>query len=411
MCAASHDPYAALRHRHYLRYAVGGTLANIGGAMQSVAVGWDLYERTGSAMALGGVGLVQVLPIILLAVPAGHLADRLDRRRIMLTAQAVVATGSVGLALLSWAGGSVASVYTCLALAAIARAFGGPASSAFWPGLVPAEAYSNAVTWRSGGFQVASVLGPALAGLLIGWQHRAVPAYLMDAALTLIFWLNVYQIPPRPVVPHPEPASWRSLLAGFGFLWRTKVLLAAVSLDMFAVLLGGATALLPIYAKDILHVGPVGFGLLRAAPAAGAVIMTLMIAHHPPTSRAGPAMLWSVVGFGVATVVFGLSQSFWLSLVALALTGALDNISVVVRHSLLQLQTPDAMRGRVNAVNSVFISCSNELGAFESGTVAAMFGPVVSVVAGGLGTLAVVAAVALLCPPLRRLRHLRATPD
>lgn len=401
-----HDPYAALRHRDYLRYAAGGTLANIGGAMQSVAVGWDLYERTGSAMVLGGVGLVQVLPVILLAVPAGHLADRLDRRRIMLYAQAVIAACSVVLALLSWWGGSVPAIYACLALVAVARAFGGPASSAFWPGLVPPAAYSNAVTWRSGGLHLATIVGPSFAGLIIGWQHSAMPVYLLDAVLTLIFWLGVYRIAPRPAVPHPEPASWRSLLAGFAFLWRSQVLFAAVLLDMFAVLLGGATALLPIFAKDILHVGPVGFGLLRAAPAVGAVAMTLLIVHRPPTARAGPAMLWSVAGFGVAMVVFGLSRSFWLSWIALGLTGALDTISVVVRHSLLQLRTPDAMRGRVNAVNGVFISCSNELGDFESGTVAALFGPVFSVVSGGIGTLVVVGLVAWRCPPLRRLRHL-----
>lgn len=406
MPSAPHDPYGALRHADFLRYALGGTLANVGSAMQTVAVGWDLYERTGSAMILGGVGLVQVLPIILLAVPAGHLADRVSRRRIILAAELIVAACSIALAVFSLHRAPVAAVYACLGLGAVARAFLSPASASLWPTLIPSALYSNAVTWRSSGFQIASVVGPALGGLTIAWSHSAVPVYLADAALSLAYWLCVSGIAPRPTTPSREPLSWRSLLAGFRFVWDTKVILAAITLDMFAVLFGGATALLPIFAKDILHVGPTGFGLLRAAPAVGALAMAFVIAHHPPRRHAGRAMLGSVIGFGVATIVFGLSSWFGLSLLMLALTGAFDSISVVVRHSLVQLRTPDAMRGRVTAVNSVFISCSNELGAFESGVVAAWLGPVLSVVTGGVGTILVVIATALIWPELRRLQGL-----
>jgi MFS family permease len=407
----THDPYAALRYRDYLWFALGAILANMGNAVQSVAVGWDLYERTGSAWVLGGVGLVQVLPVILLSVPAGHLADRLDRRRIILCAQAVVISCSVLLSLLAYVGGSLLAVYGCLFASAVARAFAGPATASFWPTLIPSRLYSNAVTWRSGGFQVASVAGPAIGGVVIAWQHSAVPAYLMDALLTLTFWFFMYRIRSRPVVRPSEPVSLRSLLAGFRFVWRTKVILGAVTLDMFAVLLGGATALLPMYAKDILHVGPVGFGFLRAAPAVGALVMALWTAHRPPFQQAGRALLGAVAGFGVVTIVFGFSTHFWLSLVTLALTGAFDNISVVIRHSLVQLRTPDAMRGRVTAVNSVFISCSNELGAFESGAIAALFGPVVSVVSGGVGTILIVLLAAVLWPELRQLKRLTSEPD
>ena len=402
-----HDPYASLRHRDFFSYALGATFANVGSAMQSVAVGWDLYERTGSALALGFVGLVQFLPIVLLALPAGHIADRFDRRKILLLAETIVIACSVGLAILSALHGPPAAMYACLAIAAVARAFANPASASFWPTLIPPDTYSNAVTWRSSGFQTASVVGPALGGLLIGWQHHALPAYLADIALTLCFWLSLYRTKSRGAPRHSEPLTLSAMLAGFRFVYKTKVIFAAVTLDMLAVLFGGAVALLPIYAKDILHVGPAGFGLLRSAPAIGALAMAILIAHRPPPQHAGRAMLWSVVGFGIATIVFGLSQWFWLSLLALALTGALDSISVVVRHSLVQLRTPNAMRGRVTAVNGVFISCSNELGAFESGAVAFLCGPVVSVVAGGIGTLFVVALVAARWPELRRLGRLQ----
>ena len=403
----SHDPYGALRFGAYRKYALGGLLANIGSNMQSVAIGWELYERTGSAMALGWVGLVQALPIVLLALPAGHVADRLDRKRIVAVGQVVAALCSIGLAILSMLRGPVSLVYGCLALGAVARAFSWPAGAALLPLLVPKEQFSNAVTWRSTCVQIASVAGPALGGLLIAQNQNCATVYFATAGLVLANAALVSTIASRAQVRAHETVHWKSLLAGIGFVWRTKVILAAITLDMFGVLLGGATALLPIYAKDILHVGPSGLGWLRAAPSFGALVMGVSLAHLPPLRSAGKALLGAVAGFGAVTIVFGLSPWFWLSLGMLALSGALDSISVIIRHSLVQLRTPDSMRGRVSAVNTVFISCSNELGEFESGTVAAFFGPVFSVVSGGVGTLLVVALVARNWPEIRALRTLR----
>jgi MFS family permease len=401
-----HDPYAALRYRAYRLFALGGIVAGIGQNMRGVAIGWELYERTGSAMALGWVGLAQALPIILLALPAGHLADRYPRKNIILVSLSVTVLCSIGLMAVSLSRAPVGWMYFLLVVGAVARAFNWPASAAILPSLVPKEVFSNAVTWRSSGFQVASVLGPALGGFLIGTTKSAAVVYGCHAGLTTAYLVFVAMLTLPVVARSKEAASLQSLLAGFGFVWRTKVILAAITLDMFAVLLGGATALLPIFAKDILQVGPAGLGWLRAAPAVGAFVMAMILAHRPPIQNAGKTLLWAVAGFGIVIVVFGLSKSFWLSMGALILSGAFDNISVVVRHSLVQLRTPDEMRGRVSAVNTVFISSSNELGEFESGTVAAWFGPVVSVVSGGIGTLLVVLGVSRLWPEIRKLRTL-----
>jgi MFS family permease len=403
----AHDPYAALRFRDYRLFTGGAVLANTGHTMLSVGVGWELYERTGDALPLGLVGLMQALPVLLFALPAGHLADQFDRRRIVLAMQFLAALGSLALAALSYVGASVNWFYVCLFLMATARAFSGPAYSAMLPQLVPVEAFANAVTWRSSGFQLASVVGPALGGLVLGLTRTAVPVYLADAVLTLLFLTGVLFVRGRQTVGTGEPMTLQSLAAGARFVWNTKVIFAAVTLDMLAVLFGGATALLPIYAKDILHVGPTGLGWLRAAPAIGALLMALIIAHRRPPQRAGQALLWSVAGFGIATIVFGFSTSFPLSLAMLFLAGALDNISVVVRHTLVQVMTPDAMRGRVSAVNGIFITTSNELGAFESGGVAKLFGPIFSVVSGGVGTLVVVGLTAMLAPALRKLGALQ----
>jgi MFS family permease len=402
----AHDPYAALRYRAYRLFALGGIVAGIGQNMRGVAIGWELYERTGSAMALGWVGLAQALPIILLALPAGHLADRYPRKNIILISLSVTVLCSIGLMAVSLAHAPVGWMYFLLVIGAVARAFNWPASAAILPSLVPKEVFSNAVTWRSSGFQVASVLGPALGGFLIGTTKSAAVVYGAHAVLTTAYLIFVAMLTLPVVARSKEAASLQALLAGFGFVWRTKVILAAITLDMFAVLLGGATALLPIFAKDILQVGPAGLGWLRAAPAMGAFVMAMILAHRPPIQNAGKTLLWAVAGFGVVIIVFGLSKSFWLSMGALVLSGAFDNISVVVRHSLVQLRTPDEMRGRVSAVNTVFISSSNELGEFESGTVAAWFGPVVSVVSGGIGTLVVVLGVSRLWPEIRKLRAL-----
>jgi MFS family permease len=402
-----HDPYAAWRYRDCGLYLIGSLFAAIGMNMQAVAVGWEAYERTGKAMTLGWVGLVQALPVVLFALPAGQLADRFDRRRILIWGLLFAALASAGLAHWSFTRGPVSMLYWLLFLFSVARALLWPASSALMPLLVPRDAFSNAVTWKSTTFQIASVGGPALGGLLIALYKAAGVVYVAAAGCSMLYLVSILMLRWRGAPRSAEPMSVKSVLAGLGFVRRTKVVLAAITLDLFAVLLGGATALLPIYAKDILHVGPSGLGWLRAAPAVGAFMMALVLAHRPPFKRAGPVLLWAVTGFGLTMIGFGLSKSFGFSMVMLVLSGALDNISVVVRHSLVQLSTPDELRGRVSAVNTVFISCSNELGEFESGTVAAWLGPIFSVVSGGVGTIVVVLTAMKLWPEIRKLRSLQ----
>ena len=319
-----------------------------------------------------------------------------------------------GMALLSWRQSPVGLLYGCLFLIGVARAFYGPSASTLVPQVVPGEVFTNAVTWNSNAWQLASAVGPALGGLIIALARDATPVYALGCLGSLIYAALVASIrrvnmPTQTAQPtfKRETPSVQSLIAGIHFLRQSPVLLAAITLDLFAVLFGGATALLPVYAKDILHVGPVGLGWLRAAPSVGAVSMALVVAHRPPFQRAGRAFLGSVAGFGAATIVFGVSRSFGLSLLMLFVLGALDNISVVVRSSLLLLRAPDEMRGRVSAVNSIFVSTSNELGAFESGTVAAWLGPVFAVVSGGIGTILVVIATAFIWPQLRDLGALQ----
>lgn len=401
----SQGSYAALRFRNFRLYIAGTLIAVIGQQMQSVAVGWELYERTGSAMALGWVGLVQALPVILLALPAGHLADRVSRKRIVMVAQVVLAVSSLGLAYLSYVQGSVRIIYLLLFLSGVARAFNAPARSALFPQIVPSYAFTNAVTWNSSFFEIGSMAGPALGGLIIALLQSATFVYVLDALLSLTRFSLVGLIEVREGHRH-EPLSLESLAVGIRFVYQTKIILATITLDLFAVLLGGAVTLLPIFAKDILQAGPTGLGWLRAAPSLGAFTMAMLQAHLPPMRHAGKALLWAVAGFGLATIVFGLSRCFLLSFAMLLLAGALDNISVVIRQTLVQTLTPDELRGRVSAVNNVFISCSNELGGFESGLVARFFGPVFSVVSGGIGTIAVVVWVNLVWPEVRRLRSL-----
>ncbi len=404
----AHDPYAAFRFRPFVLLIVGRVVASMGEQMASVAIGWELYERTHLALALGAVGLVQVMPVIALSLPAGHAADRFDRKRIVLISQLLLALGALGLATLSFLHGSLVLIYGCLFLIGIARAFSGPAGSTLLPQTVPPELFTNAATWSSSAWQAAAVLGPALGGLMIAVQHRAGWVYVVDAVAALIFFGFVLLLPIRRLARPLQPATIKSLVAGAHFVWTTKVILAAITLDLFAVLLGGATTLLPIFAKDILQVGPSGLGWLRAAPSLGAVVMAVVLAHLPPLRRAGATLLWAVAGFGLATIVFGLSRSFILSLLMLVMLGALDNISVVIRSTLLLVGTPDEMRGRVSAVSSIFISTSNELGGFESGLVASLFGPIMSVVGGVIGTLLVVTVVALTWPQIRQLKRLSA---
>jgi MFS family permease len=401
--ADGHDPYEALRFPDYRRLLAGNMLASVGTEMQAVAVGWELYERTGSTAALGFVGLAQFLPVFLLSLPAGHAADRYSRKALLVLAMAVTATSSLGLALLSWSQGPVPLVFVCVTLAGVGQALRAPARSALIAHLVPPEALHNAVTWNSSGWQIASMLGPAVGGLAIAVTRRALEAYVLAGACAVVCAVLMVPIRPRPGGIGRQTLSLDSLLAGVRFVWRTKLILATITLDLFAVLLGGATALLPVFVKDILHVGPEWLGWLRAAPSIGALATALLMAHRPPLRRAGPTLLWAVAGFGAATVVFGVSTSPWLSFAALTVTGALDNISVVVRGTLVQLLTPDAMRGRVSAVSMIFISSSNQLGEFESGITADWFGPIWSVVGGGVGTILVVLAAMLRWPQLLRL--------
>jgi MFS family permease len=407
----AHDPYAVLRYRDYRRLLLGSVLASIGMQMQAPVVGWQVAERTKDeplfgvidpALALGLIGLVQFVPVLLLALPAGQIVDRYNRKRVLAAAQALVAVAALGLAALSACAGPVPLMYLCLLLTGIGRAFSAPARWALVPMVVPTRLISNAVAWNSSGWQIASVAGPALGGVMLAYLTPAA-AYATTAGCALACAMLVTATRPHQVVGLTADRSLASLLAGIRFVWRTKPILATITLDLFAVLLGGATVLLPIFARDILEVGEVRFGWLVAAPAIGALIMALVMAHRPPLRRPGVALLWAVTGFGVSTIVFGLSESFALSFVMLAITGALDNISVVVRGTLVQVLTPDAMRGRVSAVNAVFIGSSNELGAFESGVTAKWFGPVGSVVLGGIGTIGVVCAVIWRWPEVIRL--------
>ena len=404
--AGPHDPYRALRLPAFRRYLTGNLLATLGFQMQGVAVGWELYERTHSALALGLVGLAQVTPLMLFFLPVGHLVDRYDRRRVLLVAQSVLALAATGLALVSVRRASVPLMYGCLFLSGTARAVISPSKLALLPEIVPLEAYQSAVAWNTGGWQSAQVLGPAAGGALLGLTRMPGLVYLVHAALAMSFVGLLVGIRPRSARRPVVAVSLDSLLEGARYVWRTRILLAALTLDLFAVLFGGAVALLPVYAKDILHVGPAGLGWLLAAESVGAFTTTIVIAHLPPFERAGPVLLRAVALFGAATIVFGLSRWFPLSLAALAAAGAADSVSVVVRNALAQLRTPDALRGRVSAVNSLFVGTSNELGYFESGAVAAMVGPVLSVVTGGIGTLVVVAAVAGAWPEVRRLGRL-----
>ncbi|HLJ36084.1 MAG TPA: MFS transporter [Ktedonobacteraceae bacterium] len=403
------DPYQALRFRDFRLLFIGTFIASIGEQALTIAIGWELYTRTGSALALGGVGLVQILPVIFLSLPAGHLADQYSRRRIVIMTQAILALASLGLTILSLTQGSLLLMYGCLLLIGIAAAFNGPASSSLLPQTVPERVFENAATWGSSSWQMAAVLGPTLGGLIIALSHSTAWVYLLNVGAALLFVFMVIPIRARQhdVRSHETheatATTMESLVEGLKFLRSSHVILAAITLDLFAVLLGGATTLLPIYAKDILHVGPTGFGWLRAAPSLGAVCISFCIMHAPPFKKAGRTLLLAVAGFGIATIIFGVSHWFWLSFLMLFALGGLDNISVVIRSTLLLVRTPDRMRGRISAINSLFTGASNELGGFESGLVAQLFGPIIAVAGGGIGTVLVVLLVALLWPEMRNM--------
>jgi MFS family permease len=401
-----HDPYEALRNQNFRLLITGRFITSFGNEMLSFAIGWELWLRTHQAFVLGMVGLVQVIPVILLSLPAGHVADQYNRKRIVLISELFLALCVLGLGWLSYAQGSLYLIYALLLGIGIARAFNDPASSTLLPQTVPPHLFSNAATWSNSTWQLASITGPALAGLLIGFFNSVTFIYIFDALAALVFCIFLLMIKGRELALAERSATWDSLTQGFKFMRDTKVILASITLDMFAVLFGGAVALLPIYATDILKVGAQGLGILRAAPSAGALIMAFLIAHLPPMKNAGRNLYLAVTGFGLATIVFGLSRSFILSVAMLALIGGFDNISVVIRGTLLLTQTPDEMRGRISAVNSIFIGISNELGSFESGLAASLLGPIIAVVAGGIGTILVVLIVARIWPEMGQLKTL-----
>jgi MFS family permease len=405
-----HVPSTALRWRDFRLLLAGNVVSTIGLQMQTTAVGWELYERTHSAYALGLLGLVAVVPLVALALPAGHIVDTRDRRHVLMAAQAAYVLSSCGLALVSNAHAPVVFLYGCILLNGIARAFQAPARNALLPSLVPNDVLANAVTWNSGGWQLAAVIGPALGGAMIAALGGTVVVYLCAAAGSMVFLVLAARIRHRPTESSRSELTLATVAAGIRFVAQTPLILATITLDLFAVLLGGASTLLPIYAKDILGVGPSGLGWLNASDSLGAVIMAAMLAVLPPMRHAGRTVLLAVAGFGVATLIFGISRSFPLSLCMLIALGAFDMISVVVRAPLVPLLTPDAMRGRVGAITNLFVGTSNQLGGFESGAVAGAFGPVLSVVSGAIGTLIVVALVAWHWPALRHLGPLDSAP-
>ncbi|MDQ6809969.1 MAG: MFS transporter [Verrucomicrobiota bacterium] len=438
-----HDPYAAFRSGGFRLYMLGNFLSILGRQMLAVAVEWEIYARTHSATALGLVGLVIAVPVVALSLPAGYCADRFSRKHIIIISQLCSAVTSAALAFVSlrhlampawpilqhgnqWLTAiasvferhqavfhfddlSIPILYALLFIGGMARTFAWAARSSFFPTLVPRDAFANAVTWNNSVFQIAAVAGPALSGLLVAHVSFGC-VYIIDAVCSFLFF--VLMLPIRRVARAPErehQSPWRSLVAGMHFVMAKQVILATITLDLFAVLLGGAVALLPLYADQILHCGPIGLGWMRAAPAVGAFCTAFVVAYLPPMRQAGKTLLWCVTGFGLTTILFGISHVLWFSLAMLFLLGAFDSVSVIIRGTIVQLVTPDEMRGRVSAVNNIFIGTSNEFGALESGLTAALFGPVRSVVGGGIGTILVVLGVAKFWPEARKIGALDRT--
>ncbi|MGQ0430336.1 MAG: MFS transporter [Gammaproteobacteria bacterium] len=396
-----------MAHPQFLRYLTARTAVSVAVQMQTVAVGWQIYAITSNPLDLGLIGLSQFLPFVLLVLPAGQVADRRNRAGILTACFALELLCALLLLAFTLSGLAVAwPVFAVMVLFGTARAFSMPAGQALLPNLVPPEFFSRAVAINSTTWQVSVIAGPAIGGLvyLLGPEFvYGTVAVLLAAAVLLMAGIHA-----APPAPSSEPDSWHTLLQGLRFVWRRKIILGAVSLDLFAVLLGGATALLPAYASDVLDIGPDGLGWLRAAPGVGAAIVALVFAWRPVTRRVGAAMFAGVAVFGLATTVFGLSENFWLSLVALAVLGGADMVSVYIRHLLVQLETPDAIRGRVSAVNAVFIGASNELGEFRAGVAAAWWGLIPAVVVGGIAS---VATAGLWMRWFPALRHMDRFPE
>jgi MFS family permease len=397
----------AFTYPDFVLYQVARLLIVSSLEMQSVAVGWQVYELTRRPLDLGLVGLAQFLPGILLFLASGHAADRFERRRLILVCQIAFAICSALLLAITLHGPrAVVPIYVVLALLGVVRSFNGPAGQAFLPQLVSEEHFPNAVAWAATIFQAATIFGPIIGGIVYAATRGPSAVYGTAIVTSLLAAVATSRIHPRRPPKHREPPSLKTVLAGFHYIWQKKLILGSISLDLFAVLLGGAVALLPVYAKEILRTGPWGLGLLRGAPGMGAAAMAVLLAYRPIRQRAGITMLWCVAGFGVFTIVFGLSRSLYVSLAALLLLGASDMVSVVIRNTLVQITTPDEMRGRVSAVNMLFIGASNEFGQFESGITAHWFGTVPAVVLGGVGTLVVIAVWSWLFPELRHADEL-----
>src|SRR6266496_4460712 len=411
--ATAADPRIAGRvaftYPDFIRYELARFFIVLALEMQSVAVVWQVYDITKRPLELGLIGLAQFLPGIVLFLPAGHAADRFDRRNLLTICYAGFALASGLLLATAWYNGrSVHAIYAIVVFLGIVRTFNWPVSRALLPQLVAEEHFPNAVAWNSSIFQGATILGPAAGGVIYAFFRGPAAVYASALLAACAAMFSTLQIHPKRRPPAREPVEWDTVLAGFQYVWRQKVVLGSISLDMFAVLLGGAVALLPVYAREILHTGPWGLGLLRSAPGVGAAIMAVLLAHWPLRGRSGPTLLWSVAGFGIFTIIFGVSRSLTVSLIALLLLGASDMISVIIRATLTQLATPDAMRGRVTAVDMIFIGTSNEFGQFESGVTAQWFGTVPAAVLGGVGTLVVIVVWAWLFPELRHAGELTA---
>lgn len=398
---------AAFTHPGFVLFQVARFLIVSAVEMQAVAVGWQVYEITKRPLDLGYVGLAQFLPGILLFPISGHASDRFERSKVLSLCYGGYAVCFALLLILTERGTpSIRSIYIVLVLIGVVRSFNGTASRSILPQLVPEIHFPNAVAWNATVFQAATILGPSFGGIIYAAFRGPSAVYVIAMITAIGATLSSLRIKPEVKARPREPMTLKSVFAGLHFIWNKKLILGAISLDLFAVLLGGAVALLPVYAREILHTGPWGLGLLRTAPGVGAAVMAVLVAHRPLRGRSGPTLLWAVAGFGVFTILFGLSRSLVVSLIALVLLGASDMISVIIRATLTQLATPDEMRGRVTAVDMIFIGTSNEFGQFESGVTAQWFGTVPAVVLGGVGTLVVILLWAWWFPELRHAGEL-----
>ncbi|MCC7371146.1 MAG: MFS transporter [Chloroflexi bacterium] len=400
--------FDALRIPIVRNFALGRIFSGLSQQIVSVTVGWELYDRTGDPWVLGLVGIFTLAPSLLLMLPAGNWADVYPRRNLAIFAGLLTAIASVALGVISWQQGPVELVLATLMLFGAARAISAPAAGSILPQLIDSRLFANVNTWLISSQQIASVVGPTVGGVLIALSNDAMTSYVVAAILQFLF-VGLLATLPSVAPPKGAKRTLSDIFAGFAFMWRTPIFLAAITLDLFAVLLGGAVALMPVYARDVLMVGPEGLGIMRAAPGVGAMLVMMLLTRMPPWQRPGRVLLVVVAGFGLATIGFGLSTNLLFSLACLFMIGATDSVSMVIRQTLMQALTPDDLRGRVSSVNYLFIGFSNELGAAESGAVAKLFGPIFAVVSGGVGTLIVVSIVAmkwrvlLNVPPLHTL--------